>query len=187
MASDGKMMRAMTNENLNCNVHDACERVVPLWLVLLDNIPTAMLFVLGAMLAGIVSRPLAIFMTLYNLASIVMFWSRICPHCQHFSTRACPCGYGVIAARFFSRKEGNDFRRIFRKNIVIMFPCWFIPFGIGIYLLCTRYSKDILLLFSAFAIVGFILIPAISRFVGCRGCTLKDQCPWMTSNSKQDS
>jgi hypothetical protein len=176
----------MANENVSCSIHNECERIVPAWLVLVDNVPTAMLFVLGAVLAGLISWPLAVFLTLYNLASIIMFWSRICPHCQHFSTRACPCGYGVIAAKFFGRKEGSNFRGIFRKNIIIMFPCWFVPLGIGIWLLYARYSREILLLFAAFVIVGFILIPAISRFVGCRGCTLKDQCPWMTSNSKQD-
>jgi hypothetical protein len=180
------MMRAMINENVNCNIHDTCERIVPAWLVLIDNIPTAVLFVLGAILAALVSWPLAILLTLYNLASIVMFWGRICPHCPHFGTRACPCGYGVIAEKYFGKKDASDFRRVFRTNIAIMFPAWFIPLGVGIYLLYTRYSRDILALFVAFAIVGFILIPAISRFVGCKGCTLKDQCPWMTSNAKQD-
>ena len=173
----------MKSNSTNCNIHDACERVVPSWLVLLDNIPTAVLFVLGAVLVGFVWWPLAVFMMIYNLASIVMFWGFICRYCQHFNTRACPCGYGVVAARCFGRREGGNFRKIFRKNIAIMYPCWFIPFGAGVYLLCTRFSKDVLAIFVAFAIVGFVLIPAISRFVGCKGCELKDQCPWMTSEA----
>ncbi len=176
---------AMKNEQINCNIHDACERIVPSWLVLLDNIPTMIMFLLGALLVGIISRPFAILLTLYNFASIVTFWGLICSHCQHFNRRACPCGYGVIAAKYFNKKEGGNFRKTFRKNIAIMYPCWFIPLGAGIYLLCDRFSRDILLLFVAFIFVGFILIPVISRLVGCRGCTLKDQCPWMTSDSKR--
>jgi len=174
----------MKDENSNCSIHDSCERVVPPWLVLLDNIPTLILFVLGAILLGKIGWPLAIAMTLYNIASIVLFWKLICPHCPHFNTRACPCGYGALAPIFFSKQDSIDFRQKFRRNIAIVFPAWFIPFGAGLYLLYTRYSRDILITFVAFVIVGFILIPAISRFVGCKGCELKDQCPWMTSSAK---
>lgn len=174
----------MESETANCNIHNSCERIVPSWLVLLDNIPTAGMFILGAVLAGIVWWPLAIPMMLYNLASIILFWKLICRYCQHFGTRACPCGYGIIAARYFDRKEGGGFRKIFRKNIAIMYPCWLVPLGAGVYLLYTRFSRDILLIFLAFIIVGFVLIPAISRFVGCKGCDLKEQCPWMTSAVK---
>jgi hypothetical protein len=177
----------MNNENTKCNILDSCERIVPTWLVLLDNVPTIILFVLGSVLVGIAWWPLAIPMMLYNLSSIVMFWRLICRYCPHFGTRACPCGYGAIAAQFFSRKNGGSFRKIFRKNIAIMYPCWFIPTGVGIYLLFERYSRDLMLIFSAFVIVGYVLIPVISRFVGCRGCDLKDQCPWMTSEAVGDS
>jgi hypothetical protein len=170
----------MKSETVDCGIHNFCERVVPSWLVLLDNLPTVIMFLLGAVLAGFVWRPLAIFMMLYSLFSIIMFWRLICRHCGHFGTRACPCGYGVVAAWCFDRKEGSDFRKVFRKNIAIMYPCWFIPLGAGIYLLYARFSRDILVVFSAFILVGFVLIPAISRFVGCKGCNLRQQCPWMT-------
>jgi hypothetical protein len=169
----------MKIENENCSINDACGRVVPMWLILLDNIPTAAMFLLGAAIAGMVWWPLAIFMLLYNLSSIVMFWGFICRHCPHFGTQACPCGYGAIAPRYFNKKEGSNFRKIFRKNIAIMYPCWFFPFGAGIYLLCTRFSNDILVIFLAFCVIGFVLIPVISKFVGCKGCNIKDQCPWM--------
>jgi hypothetical protein len=177
----------MKSENKNCGIHDACERIVPSWLVFLDNVPTAIMFLLGTMLVGIVWWPLAVFMLIYNLLSIVMFWAFICRYCQHFGTRACPCGYGVIAARHFSRKEGSSFRKVFRKNIAIMYPCWFIPLGTGIYLLYARFSSEILMIFVAFVMVAFAIIPAISRFVGCKGCGLKEQCPWMSPEATGDS
>jgi hypothetical protein len=169
----------MKNDKAECGVPDTCERIVPLWLVLLDNVPTMVMFGMGALLAWLVWRPLGILMLLYNFSSIVMFWGFICRHCRHFGTRACPCGYGVLASRYFRRREEGDFRKIFRKNISLMYPCWFIPLAAGVFLLYTRFSRSLLILFAAFVIVGFILIPAISRFVGCKGCTLKDQCPWM--------
>jgi hypothetical protein len=85
--------------------------------------------------------------------------------------------------KHFSKKEGSNFRKVFRKNIAIMYPYWFIPLGSGIYLLCNRYSRDVLMIFVAFIIVSFLMIPAISRFVGCKGCNLKEQCPWMGSET----
>ncbi len=171
----------MENESGSCSIRDACERVVPLWLVLLDNLPTAVLFLLGAALTGMVWRPLGAAMLVYNLLSIVLFWKLICRHCRHLGTRSCPCGYGVLAARYFKGIPGSDFRKIFRKNIAIMYPCWFIPFAAGVTLLLTRYSHGIVLLFAAFVVVGFIVIPFISRFAGCKGCSLKSECPWMSS------
>jgi hypothetical protein len=72
------MLDDMKSETANCRIHDSCERIVPLWLILLDNIPTAAMFLLGAVLAGTVWWPLGIIMMLYNLASIVLFWILIC-------------------------------------------------------------------------------------------------------------
>ena len=161
-----------------------CGRIVSVRLILLDNIPTAVLFLLGAALTGMVWWPLGILMLLYNVSSIVMFWGLICTYCPHFGSRACPCGYGTIAPRFFTRKEGSDFRKVFRKNIAIMYPCWFLPFIAGIYLLCTEFSAFVLTILIAFSIIGFVLIPLISRFVGCKGCEIKDQCPWMKPASR---
>jgi len=141
------------------------------------------MFILGAVLVWMVWSPLAILMMSYNLLAIVLFWGLICPHCQHLGTRACPCGYGVVAARYFKRREGTNFRKIFRKNIAIMYPCWFIPFAAGIYLLYSQFSGGILAIFTAFVIIAFAVIPFISRYVGCKGCSLRSQCPWMTSES----
>jgi hypothetical protein len=169
----------MKTENESCSIVDACERIVPAWLVLLDNIPTAVLFLLGALMVGMAWWPLAIIMFLYNISAIVMFWGLICRHCPHFDTHACPCGYGAVAPKYFNKKEGGNFRKVFRKNIAIMYPCWLFPFAAGIYLLSTRFSNALLAVFIAFCVIGFVLIPLISRFVGCKGCNLRDECPWM--------
>jgi hypothetical protein len=85
-----------------------------------------------------------------------------------------------MAPRYFKRKKG-DFKAKFRRNLAIMYPNWAAPFIAGVYLLWTAMSPLTLGLFVAFCIVGFALIPSISRFVGCSGCEIKDQCPWMMS------
>jgi hypothetical protein len=175
--------RPVNLDNANCGIPNSCERTVSAWLILLDNIPTAGLFMLGALLLGTLWWPLAIAILLYDFLAIILFWGLICRHCQHFGTKACPCGYGLVAPRFFNKLGCNNFREVFRKNIIIMFPCWFIPLGVGAYLLLARFSPAILILFLLFVIVGFIVIPAISRLVGCRRCDLKKECPWMASSA----
>jgi len=94
-------------------------KAVPLWLVLLDNLPTLALFLLGAVIIGFISYIWAVIFLGYALASVVVFRARICPYCHHYATRACPC--------------------------------------------------------------GFLLIPLVSGLVGCKNCTIREDCPWMLS------
>lgn len=167
------------NEN---NIVPCHIRKIPVWLVLLDNIPTLILIVLGFMIVYKVSTGGAFFFGLYAIFSIVWFWARICPYCNHFDTYACPCGYGKVSAWIFKRKDNKSFRKVFRKNIAIQFPNWFIPVAVAIYLISTDYSKEILYLTISFALTGFVVIPGISKLVGCRNCEIKEDCPWMTAS-----
>ena len=113
------------------------------------------------------------------MVSIIWFWARICPNCHYHGTLACPCGYGIISSKLFPKKEGNSFHKVFKKNIIVLFPSWFIPPVIGIYLLVKSYSVGLLILVISFIVVGFVLIPLISKKVGCKDCEIKEDCPWM--------
>ena len=180
MASSGEISEQEVGAD--CGIPNTCSRTVPTWLVLLDNIPTMSMFILGAILVWLIWWPLSIIFLIYCVASIVLFWALICPYCHHYASRACPCGYGVMAPKLFRSKRDTSkrtFREVFRKNISIMFPCWLVPFVAGIYLLFTNYSIMVLILFVLFCIVGFVLIPSISKFVGCKDCEIKEDCPWV--------
>jgi hypothetical protein len=172
------------NQNNNHITPPCHSKKIPLWLVLLDNIPTLLLFLLGFLIINQASLTGAVAFGIYALFSVVWFWAKICPYCHHYDTLACPCGYGAISARIFKRKDSKSFRKVFRKNIGIQFPNWFVPLAVALYLISTAYSKTILYLTISFIIVGFIVIPAISKFVGCRNCEIKEDCPWMASNKK---
>lgn len=161
----------------DCGIPDPCARRVPGWLVAVDNGPTVLLFILGAAILWPLWWPYAMLFLAYCVASIVLFWAVICPYCHHFGTRACPCGYGAVAPRFFARRSSADFRRTFRRNIAIMFPVWVVPLIGGIYLLMAAFSWLVAGLLVAFCVDGFAIIPAISIFIGCKGCEVKD-CPW---------
>jgi hypothetical protein len=157
---------------------------IPLWLVLLDNIPTILLFILGFLIINQLSTLWAIIFAVYAFVSVVWFWARICPYCHHFGTYACPCGYGAISYKLFERKDSKAFQKVFKRNILIVFPNWFVPFGIAIYLLITDFTAHILILTIIFSVIGFVIIPLISKLVGCKNCEIKDDCPWMTISKR---
>ncbi len=154
-------------------------KIIPFWMVFLDNIPTLFLFATGALIIKEVSAVLAIMFVLYAIFSIVWFWAKICPYCHHFGTYSCPCGYGAISSRLFQRRDSESFQKIFKRNILIVFPNWFLPFGIAVYLLIKDYSPRLLILTIIFSVIGFVIIPAISKLVGCKNCSIKEDCPWM--------
>jgi hypothetical protein len=176
---DGNEKKITENNTVPCH-----SRKIPLWLVLLDNIPTLLLFLLGFLIIYQVSLTGAIVFGTYAVLSVIWFWAKICPYCHHYNTLSCPCGYGVISAKIFKRKDSILFKKNFRRNIGVQFPNWFIPFAIAIYLLITKYSVEILILTISFSLIGFAIIPVISKQVGCRNCEIKEDCPWMAGNKK---
>ena len=177
----GNLSENKINKNNTISCHS---RKIPLWLVLLDNIPTLLLFLLGFLIINQVSFTGAIAFGTYAVLSVVWFWARICPYCHHYGTLSCPCGYGAISAKIFKRRDSNLFKKVFRRNIGIQFPNWFVPLAVAIFLISTHYSKGNLYLAISFALIGFIVIPAISKLVGCRNCEIKEDCPWMAVNKK---
>lgn len=166
------------------NIAPCHSRKIPIWLILLDNIPTLLLFLLGFLIIYQVSLTGAVAFGAYALFSVVWFWAKICPYCHHYDTLACPCGYGAISPKLFKRGTEKSFKRVFKRNIWIVVPNWFIPFTIAIYLLITKYTAEILILTISFSLVGFVIIPVISKLVGCKNCEIKEDCPWMAINKK---
>ena len=168
----------------NGNTTPCHTRKISSWLVLLDNIPTLLLIIIGFIIIRQLNLTGAVFYAIYAAISIVWFWAFICPYCHHYDTYACPCGYGIISAKLFRRKDNRSFRKVFRKNIAIQYPNWFVPLAVAIYLNITSYSKMILILTVSFIVIGFVLIPVISKLVGCKNCEIREDCPWMTSRKK---
>ena len=171
------------NNDLSTPCHT---RKIPLWLVLIDNIPTLVLIIIGIVIINHLSSSGAVIYAIYAFASILWFWAKICPFCHKFGTQACPCGYGIISSKLFKRRDPHSFQKVFKRNIFIVFPNWFVPLGIAIYILIMDYSVRVLYLTIIFSLVGFIIIPLISKQVGCKNCELKEDCPWMTINKKHN-
>ncbi|HBH84859.1 MAG: hypothetical protein A2X03_18825 [Bacteroidetes bacterium GWA2_40_15] len=81
MEPDKQQMINFESEQLiNKNITPSCHsRKIPLWLVLLDNIPTLLLFIVGFLIIKLVSTMWAILFIAYALFSVVWFWAKICP------------------------------------------------------------------------------------------------------------
>jgi hypothetical protein len=56
-----------------------------------------------------------------------------------------------------------------------MFPGWFLPPIVAIYLLVVHFSWPVLAVLGAFCVVGFWLLPEASK-EHCEGCATAD-CP----------
>jgi hypothetical protein len=150
-----------------------------------DNVPYIMMTLLGAaiffmgikgVLWGYITAASYILYGIVGTLWIIVF---VCPYCHYFDTRACPCGYGQIAAKLRAKKDDSLFRKKFKKHIPVIVPLWIIPVVAGIVFLVSSFSFFMLTLIALFAINSFIVLPLVSTKYGCAHCPQKDTCPWM--------
>jgi hypothetical protein len=88
---------AGSDERGDCGIHRDCQRVVPAWIVFVDNAPTAVMFGLGTFLMWQFGWVIGTGYLAYCFLAIIAFWGRICPWCHHFGTHACPSNRGCRA------------------------------------------------------------------------------------------
>ena len=75
----------------------------------------------------------------------------------------------------FQAKGGITFGKQFGRNVIVLFPGWFVPPVVGMYLLVTGFAWCIVILLVLFCPVGFLLLPTDSQR-HCTGCENLD-CP----------
>jgi hypothetical protein len=109
---------------------------------------------------------------------IILF---VCPYCQFWNTRSCPCGYGRISGRLRKQRDASGFKEKFKKHIPVIVPLWFIPVVVGVIGLIGGFSWLFLLLVVVFVIDAFVVLPLVSTKHGCVECPQRDSCPWMES------
>lgn len=165
----------------------ACARKFSNKTVIIDNTPTVILWILASILLIQINWIFAVLFWIYIPFSILWFWRFICTYCTHFDTNCCPCGYAKGAAKLFLFRDETKFQEAFNKNIAIVFPYWFVPLIAGVYLLYTLYPEIpifILIVFIAAMIDGFVMVPLVSKNVGCKECPTRDECPWAKENER---
>jgi len=155
------------------------------WQELINNLPYMVMTLLGgAVLAfgipGLLLRYAAASVyVVYGVVGTLWIILFVCPYCGYWGTRACPCGYGWIAAKIRARQTDSCFTDKFKRHIPVIVPLWFIPVVIGIPLLVRNFSWGLLILLVVFALEAFVVLPFVSAKHGCKECPQVDTCPWM--------
>lgn len=164
-----------------------CRRRLSRTTVIIDNIPTVTLWILTTILLLQFNLIFTVLFWIYVPFSVLWFWRFICTYCTHFGTACCPCGYATGAAKLFLFRDETKFRKAFNSNIAIVFPYWLVPLIAGGYLLYTSYpdiSYFILAIYILALIDGFVIVPLVSKKVGCKKCPTRDECPWFAEGKK---
>jgi len=119
----------------------------------------------------------------YGFAGSLWIMLFLCPYCNFYDTRLCPCGYGRLAPKLRTRKDSLLFARQFRRHICAIVPLWFIPPVVGVVSLFKSFSLPLLVLLLVFAVNSFVILPLFSRKYGCAHCPQKQSCPWMSTHT----
>jgi hypothetical protein len=160
---------------------------------LFHNIPYIAMTILGAIVLGMALSNTVwglisgIIFLLYGIMGAIWIMIFVCPYCRYWNTRACPCGYGRIAAKFRKKKSVEAFSEKFKKHIPVIVPLWFIPILVGVPFVIRSFSWALLVLLVVFALDAFVVLPLVSRKYGCKGCPQKETCPWMKDKSIEAS
>ena len=157
----------------------------------IDNLPYIIMTILGAIiliigfkfsLLGILAGIIFIVYSIIGTFAIILY---VCPYCRYYDTRACPCGYGQIAAKVREKRDGDRFNEKFKKHIPIIFPLWIIPIVVAVISLIYELSIIMIILLVLFIFDSIIVLPLVSRKYGCAHCPQKATCPWMVKKNKK--
>jgi len=157
----------------------------------IDNVPYIVMIILGVIILffsfemSMLGWIAAGAFVLYGVVGAFWIIIFVCPYCHYYNQRACPCGYGLIAAKLRVQKDGDLFMKKFKKHIGVIVPLWIIPIIIGGITLTYNFYWEMLILLIAFAVNSFIILPLISRKYGCAHCPQRDECPWMGRRGRQ--
>lgn len=153
--------------------------------VVIDNLPYLFMILIGSAIQpiGFGFTPLGIGLAgiylFYGIAGALWIILFVCPYCQYYDTRSCPCGYGEIAARLREKSSEDRFMEKFKRHIPFIVPLWIIPLGEGVFFLTGNFSRPMLIAMVAFMLNSYIILPLMARIYGCGHCPQKSNCPWM--------
>ncbi|MFZ4395094.1 MAG: hypothetical protein ACOYOU_05635 [Kiritimatiellia bacterium] len=160
------------------------------------NIPYLAMLVLGAAtitcgygLSASVAAAAVAYLA-YGIVGAIWIMIFVCPYCDYYGNRCCPCGYGVISARLVAKKNQTCFPEKFRRHIPVIVPLWLIPMVCGGIAIWFSFSWWLASLFFVFVIESCVILPLVSKKHACTACPQKDSCPWMKTkpnNRGQDT
>jgi len=120
----------------------------------------------------------------YGIVGALWLMLFVCPYCGYFATRACPCGYGLIAARLTSKGDRECFPEKFKRHIPVIVPLWLIPVACGGVALWHSFAWWLVALLAVFVVHSYVVLPLVSKRNCCAECPQADTCPWMANKSR---
>jgi hypothetical protein len=164
----------------NTNANRICRDEYTNSQIIIHNIPLISMYILGTIIIYFFNLFFAMAFIIYLIISNVLFMVLICTYCPHYGSRTSLCGYGLVSKRLASRKRVREFSKAFKRYIAVLFPNWFAPLFVGIYLLWISFEWIMLILLIAFILIAFIGVLYVSKSESCNTCRLKNNCPWMS-------
>ena len=143
-----------------------------------ETVPHLLTVVLGAVVVWQCVGWLAGVYIIITIIGLVWFLATICTHCAGYGNNGCPSALGRLSAKLFKRPPSREFNRAFRRNIIAVFPEWFMPVAVGGYCLIQGFEMWHLITLIMFTLVAFVYLPLASRRKGCERCAQRNECSW---------
>jgi len=145
------------------------------WTILRENALQIVMYLLGAVLSGLLWPLLGGIYFAYGLFSNYLYMAWVCPYCGHYRLASCAAGFDLLSAGRFRPRPGRSFGSEFRRRSWVLYPGWFLPPVAGLYLLLSDFSWPVAVLLLVFCLDAFWLLPKAAQ-KHCAACETSD-CP----------
>ena len=158
---------------------DICFENYPFWIVLISNLVSIAIYLIGAF---IIYKIGIIWLILYLLFIGILEFRLIKGHCVncYYYGKYCAFGKGKISSIFFKKGNSNNFckMKITWKNLIPDFMVSLIPVIIGIILLFIKFSWLTLILILILVLLTFVGNGFVRGNLACKYCKQREiGCP----------
>jgi len=156
-----------------------CYNDYPLWIVLVSNLLTFSIYLIGAYILYQLGLIWLIFYLLYILFVEIQVLQKSCVNCCYFG-KTCAFGRGRLAPTIFRQGNAKKFatRQVTWKDILPSFLVSIIPMLVAIAFLVTNFSWLMLALLVSLFLFGFIGTGLIRGQLACKYCKQRKMgCP----------
>jgi hypothetical protein len=156
-----------------------CHEHYPAVIVIISNLVSLLIYVIGAYILYRISLILAIVYVIFILILEFRLLGRHCVDCYYYG-KTCAFGKGYLSSLLFPRGRPERFnqKKITWKDIVPDFLVFLIPVLAGILLLVQQFSWTVLCLIAALIFLGFFGNALVRGKLACRYCTQREiGCP----------
>jgi hypothetical protein len=156
-----------------------CYENYPYWIVLIANLVQLSIYVIGAVIIGMVGPVWLLLFVAYIVFLELRLLKRSCVNCYYYGKR-CAFGKGKLCSLFFKRGDPNRFvgRKITWKSILPDFMVSIIPFIVGIAILIMNFSLTVLILVISLFLLTSIGNGLVRGSLACKYCKQRELgCP----------